>query len=123
MYWAILLPLLFAAASGLAIWADRRPQGRFNVGCAATLAAVLIVCAATVQIIEVVYCIPRELGAFERQSTYIQTHEAKTDAEDAAITSKKIELNEWLYKAQYSKEHYGGWSLYPERVLELTPIE
>lgn len=59
----------------------------------------------------------------ETEALPARTREAKTDAEDAAITSKKIELNEWLYKAQYSKEHYGGWSLYPERVLELTPIE
>lgn len=48
---------------------------------------------------------------------------AKSPVEDAALTSKKIELNEWLYDAQCSKSRFGSWSFYPESIFELEPIE
>lgn len=54
---------------------------------------------------------------------YIETHIPKNDIEDAAITSKKVELNGWLYEAQFNKKIFGGWSMYSDLVLELEPIE
>lgn len=66
---------------------------------------------------------PKEIVVFEQQKAYIETHIPKSDIEDAAITSKKVELNDWLYEAQFSKKIFGGWSEYSDKVLELEPIE
>lgn len=60
---------------------------------------------------------------FAHQKVYIESHVAENAVEDAALTTKKIELNDWLSKAQYSKVRYGSWSLYPDTVMDLEPIE
>lgn len=65
----------------------------------------------------------REIDEYIRQKAYIETHTAVNAVEDAALTSKKIELNGWLYKAQSDKTRHGAWSLYPDAVMELEPIE
>ena len=65
----------------------------------------------------------REIDEYIRQKAYIETHTAVNAVEDAALTSKKIELNGWLYKAQSDKTRDGAWSLYPDAVMELEPIE
>lgn len=64
-----------------------------------------------------------EIDEYIRQKAYIETHTAVNAVEDAALTSKKIELNGWLYKAQSDKTRHGAWSLYPDAVMELEPIE
>mgnify|MGYP000002428782 FL=1 len=66
---------------------------------------------------------PQSINNFNRQKAYIEMHEAKNAVEDAALTSKKIELNEWLYDAQCSKSRFGGWSFYPDSIFDLEPIE
>lgn len=66
---------------------------------------------------------PREVNAFAQQKEYIESRVAADAVENAALTNKKIELNEWLYNAQYSKQHFGGWSFYGDDVFELAPIE
>ena len=63
------------------------------------------------------------IGICNRQKAYIEMHEAKNAVEDAALTSKKIELNEWLYDAQCSKSRFGSWSFYPDSIFDLEPIE
>lgn len=63
------------------------------------------------------------INNFKLQSEYIQTHEAGKDIEDASLTATKMELNEWLYTARYCKQTYGSFSLYPDEVLLLEPIE
>ena len=60
---------------------------------------------------------------FKQQSAYIEFHESKNPVEDAALTQKKIELNDWLYYAQFNKNTFGIFSLYPEEVLDLEPIQ
>ena len=65
----------------------------------------------------------REIDEYIRQKAYIETHTAVNAVEDAALTSKKIELNGWRYKAQSDKPRHGAWSLYPDAVMELEPIE
>ena len=65
----------------------------------------------------------REIDEYIRQKAYIETHTAVNAVEDGALTSKKIELNGWLYKAQSDKTRHGAWSLYPDAVMELEPIE
>ena len=51
-----------------------------------------------------------ETNTFKEQSVYIATHKPKNDIENAALTNKKIELNEWLYQAQWAKEKFGIFS-------------
>lgn len=66
---------------------------------------------------------PQSINNFNRQKAYIEMHEAKNAVEDAALTSKKIELNEWLYDAQCSKSRFGSWRFYPDSIFDLEPIE
>lgn len=65
----------------------------------------------------------RDTNKFSEQKAYIETHEANTAVEDAAMTAKKVELNEWLYKAQWSRENFGNWCFYPVDVLDMEPIQ
>lgn len=67
--------------------------------------------------------IPREIDEFVQQKAYIETHVAEHEIEDAALTQSKIDLNKWLFSAQWKRENLGNWSGYPESVMELTPIE
>lgn len=64
----------------------------------------------------------RDTNKFAEQKAYIETHEANTAVEDAAMTVKKVELNEWLYKAQWERENFGNWCFYPVDVLDMEPI-
>jgi hypothetical protein len=65
----------------------------------------------------------REVSIYQSQKAYIESHKPDNDIEDAALTNKKIELNEWLYNTQYVKKNYPAWTFYPDEVLELKPIE
>ena len=65
----------------------------------------------------------KNIVQFEQQKQYIESHTAQNEIEDAALTSKKIELNWWLYSAQWSRRKFGDWSLVPEHVLDLEAIK
>lgn len=65
----------------------------------------------------------KSVAVFEQQKAYIETHEPENEIEDAALTTKKVDLNSWLYRAQYSVEHHSGWTFYSKDVLNLKPIE
>ena len=67
--------------------------------------------------------ISNEISVFEKQSAYLQTHEVVDPVENAAITNKKIELNDWLYSAQWAKNKFGVFSMYPDSVWDLEPIQ
>lgn len=121
MYWLIVLPLFL----GLGIFAIKKsddlgnPAGfAFSVLFTIVMSLVLFSFAAKIVLLQ-----PKEINNFEQQKAYIETHAPASTIEDAAITSKKVELNEWLYNAQFSKQRYGGWSMYSGKVLELEPIE
>ena len=66
---------------------------------------------------------PLEMSVFEEQKQYIEGKGGFGAVEDAALTNKKIELNNWLYSAQAERRRFGEWSVYPDSVLEMTPIE
>lgn len=85
--------------------------------------SIIVVVMAVVVILVGVLETPQSINNFNRQKAYIEMHEAKNAVEDAALTSKKIELNEWLYDAQCSKSRFGGWSFYPDSIFDLEPIE
>lgn len=65
----------------------------------------------------------QQVEVFKQQKEYIETHISENDIEDAALTSKKIELNTWLLNNQYTKKNYGYFVLYKDEILELTPID
>lgn len=93
--------------------------------CLLTVEAISIIAivAAVVVILVGVLETPQSINNFNRQKAYIEMHEAENAVEDAALTSKKIELNEWLYDAQCSKSRFGSWSFYPDSIFDLEPIE
>lgn len=65
----------------------------------------------------------QNLVVFKQHKEYIETHKSVDSIEDAALTNKKIELNSWLFGAQYAKKHYEMFVFYPDEVLDLQPIE
>lgn len=65
----------------------------------------------------------QELHAFISQKEYIESYEPTSEYDAAAILSKKIELNEWLYEKQYVKMNRPICSFHGAEILELTPIK
>ena len=65
----------------------------------------------------------KEFSMFVAQKEYIENYEPTSEYDTAAIIDKKIELNEWLYEAQYTKEHHPICSFYGDEILELEPIK
>lgn len=59
---------------------------------------------------------------FEQQKAYLAQHQPDNPVEDAALTQKKIELNEWLYSAQFRQKKFGVFSYYPPSIQEWEPI-
>jgi hypothetical protein len=60
---------------------------------------------------------------FNQQTQYLSTHIVESDIENAALTTKKIELNTWLYNAKWSNNKFGIFSFYPDSIQELEPIQ
>ena len=65
----------------------------------------------------------QEFDLFINQKEYIENYNLITEYDIAAIANKKIELNEWLYRVQYTKEHYPICSFFGDEILELEPIK
>lgn len=95
----------------------------FALCLSAEIIAIVAVVTAGVVILIGVLETPQAINNFNCQKAYIEMHEAKNAVEDAALTSKKIDLNEWLYDAKWSKSRFGGWSFYPESIFDLEPIK
>lgn len=66
---------------------------------------------------------PRNIDMFRQRKEYIKQYQPATDYDYVAILQKKLELNEWLYKAKYTKEHLPAMSFYGDEILKLEPIE
>ena len=64
-----------------------------------------------------------ELNMFISQKEYIENYEPTSEYDTAAIATKKMELNAWLYEAKYIKENYPICSFYGNEILELGPIK
>ena len=117
----MILGVALAAIGIVSFVLDRREFYGWTlfVGVIATVvAAVILSCCPIVRVSN-----KSECGVFAQQKAYIESHVAENAIEDAALTAKKIELNDWLFKAQYSKARYGSWSLYPDAVMDLEPID
>ena len=118
--WIVITVVLLIAAIALWIVSDN------SCSDAPVIFASLLSCVVFVLILTLIIC-PiinnQSISVFESQSEYLSGHTSKNDLEDAAITTKKIELNDWLYKAQWSKNTFGILSLYPDKINELEPIQ
>lgn len=65
-----------------------------------------------------------DVALYERQKAYIENHVPVDPIENAAITNKKIKLNEWLFTAQYSKSRFGdAWTFTPSDIADWQPIQ
>lgn len=65
-----------------------------------------------------------EIAAFREQKYYIENIDVELSEDDEyAISIKKAELNQWLYKAQSLEKNYSFFSLYPDEILELKEIK
>ena len=120
MNWIIVL-IVSSIAIGVSVRASIKNDSDFGffaglVGILASVISLMVILAGVLQT-------PQSINNFTKQKSYIEMHEAKNAVEDAALTSKKIELNEWLYDAQCSKSRFGGWSFYPDSIFDLEPIE
>lgn len=63
------------------------------------------------------------ISEFNSQKAYLETHDPKSEIEDAALTTKKIELNGWLFGKQGKRAEYGAWSFIPDEIMEVEPIK
>jgi len=65
----------------------------------------------------------QDISVYQQQKVYIESHVPENSVEDAALTNKKIELNEWLYQVQYTAENYRIFVFCADEKLALKPIE
>jgi len=65
-----------------------------------------------------------EIDSFRREKQYIeQVVPTLPDSDNVAITHKRIELNEWLYKTQYNYRNYHFFNFIPEEIMDLEEIK
>lgn len=130
MFWWILLGIgAIVMIVGIILWIVGANSNRFcdnkeYAGIALTFVGVLFttIMACICLICPVGY--KREIETFKKQKEYIETVAPTLPSTDNfALTQKRIELNQWLYDAQYSKENHPLFSLYPDEVLELEEIK
>ena len=88
---------------------------------ALTAGILFVVMGITIPFMQIQY--EQNTKVFREQAAYLEAHISKNEIEDAAITSKKIELNDWLYNAKFAKDKFGIFSLIPDEVNYLEPIE
>lgn len=60
---------------------------------------------------------PDKVEQFVFEKPYIQ------GSDNYLLVEKKNDWNEWLRRSQRSKKTWGAFSLHPDEVLTLTPIE
>jgi len=103
-----------------------KPSWSYNDGMGWVMSGwIMIVITFTMTLI--VICTPfsvrKQIYTFNAQKTYIESHVSKSALEDATITNKKIDMNDWLYRVQISQQMYGDFSFYPVSVQTFTPIQ
>lgn len=130
MFWWILLGIgAIVMIVGIILWivainSDRYIDDREGIGITMSAIGGVIVVAMLFVCITITLQNKKEMETFIRQKEYIETvAPTLPDTDNFALTQKRIELNEWLYDAQYSKENYPFFSLYPDEVLELEEIK
>lgn len=119
--WALVGWLVILAFAGFLAWSLIELDYYFSE----ILGFILLV--ATVIMLGVVVLTPmgvkERISVFENQKEYLESHVSSSPLEDVELTNKKLELNTWLFGAQWAKEQYKWISFYPESILELEPIQ
>ena len=126
--WIILIvgiPVLVAGIiMAVKAWNDYHCSITFDLlSISMTVIGVAAVLVSVILLIAVPISNNRDLNTFLQQKEYIENYEPTSGYDTAAIANKKIELNEWLYKVQYTKEHHPLCSFYGDEILELEPIK
>jgi predicted PurR-regulated permease PerM len=65
----------------------------------------------------------QDISVFKQQKQYIENHQVADPVENAAITTKKIEQNQWLFTAKWAEDKWGIFSFYPNNIQDLEPIQ
>ena len=121
--WIILIIIvLMGIAGGIVAYIQRDDY----CGVAGPVLLILgCVCALVVGILLIILPIEanQELHSLISQKEYIESYEPTSEYDAAAILSKKIELNEWLYEQQYVRAYRPICSFYGAEILELEPIK
>lgn len=65
----------------------------------------------------------QSMSVFEQQKDYLTEHTVSNEIENAALTQKKVELNEWLFTAKFVQKRLGAFSMYPEEIQQIEPIQ
>lgn len=63
------------------------------------------------------------IEVFKNQKQYIENVKSDNPVEDAALTQKKIEYNDWLFTEQNFYKNYQFFTLMPSEILYLEPIQ
>ena len=110
-------------AMGLGIWKTTTDYDARWCGKALVIAGVVCACICILSFYVKTCNIQQEVTVFIRQKEYFETHSVQNTYEDAALTNKKIEINEWLIKAQFDYTHYPLTTFYDESIMDLELIE
>lgn len=122
--WIILIVgAIMAIAGGIVAFINR---GRWSYGFVEGMLIMLGACAVIVGALLLII-IPieakQELDIFISQKEFVENYTPTSEYDSAAILTKKIELNEWLYEKQYIKKCHPVCSFYGAEILELEPIK
>ena len=116
----ILALLLLVGSIVGSIWCDRKDHDEFTGFFVAVL--LIVIFFMIIWVPTLVFTPQHEISVFERQKAHIETL-APDELENAGAVIVKAEQNTWLFGAQYVRERFGNWGIYPASVLELEPIE
>lgn len=94
-----------------------------NICAPCIIGGVIVTIVMTLVLIIVPLSARKELDVFMEQKNYIEHYEPTTEYDTAAIATKKLELNEWLYEKQYTRKNFPIFSFYGNAILDIEPIK
>ena len=116
----ILAILLLVGSIVSSIWCDRKDHDGF-IGVFVGV-ILIVIFFMLIWVPTLIFTPQHEISVFERQKAHIETL-MPDELENAGAVIVKAEQNTWLFGAQYVRERFGDWGIYPAYVLELKPIE
>ena len=119
-FWIIIVLMILSVIA--LIWDENtnRYNSDFLVSFAAAIILIVGFIIALALGLSMVTSVPEEIAVFKLQKEYI---ESQTDLDTSILSLQKVEQNQWLFEVQTKVNRYGLFSIYPESVLELKPIE
>ena len=118
-FWTIILLMILSVI--VLIWNENTDKHSSDFLMAFAVAILIIgFMIALIVGLSMVTSVPEEIAVFKLQKEYI---ESQTDLDASILSLQKVEQNQWLFEVQTKVNRYGLFSIYPESVLELKPIE